>query len=174
MPAVWYFCLMARSSCGPSKGNEYRTKAVILANGLSYRKLMAPGVRELLNSGIQYGAPTFNPRQLGSCTICVVGGANSAGQAILHLAQNQDATIKVLVRGSQGIKQTMSKYLVDRITAAPNVEGVAGFRSSKRKVVANLSDSLSKISIVVVQRLPLNIFVSSSVQCRKLNGCRQN
>ena len=108
------------------EGGQYRTKAVILANGLSYRKLEAPGVPDLLNLGVQYGAPTSNPRQLGKCTIYVVGAANSAGQAIMHLSQNPNATIKVLVRGSKGIEETMSKYLVDRIRAAPNVEVLQG------------------------------------------------
>jgi len=108
------------------EGGEYRTKAVILANGLSYRKLDAPGIKELLNYGVQYGAPTFNPRNLGQCTIYVVGGANSAGQAILHLAQNPEATIKVLIRGTKTIHQQMSKYLVDRIQASKNVEVLQG------------------------------------------------
>ncbi|PIR86084.1 hypothetical protein COU14_00885, partial [Candidatus Kaiserbacteria bacterium CG10_big_fil_rev_8_21_14_0_10_44_10] len=108
------------------EGGEYRTKAVILANGLSYRKLEAPGIKDLLNCGVQYGAPTFNPHKLGKCTICVVGGANSAGQAVLHLAQNPDATIKVLIRGTKTIEQQMSKYLIDRIKASANVEVLQG------------------------------------------------
>ncbi|MCA9365974.1 FAD-dependent oxidoreductase [Candidatus Kaiserbacteria bacterium] len=109
------------------EGGEYRTKAVILANGLSYRKLDAPGIKELLNRGVQYGAPTTNPHQMGKCTICVVGGANSAGQAIMHLSQNEDAKVKVLIRGTKPIESQMSKYLVDRVHAAPNVEVMQGF-----------------------------------------------
>lgn len=108
------------------EGGEYRTKVVILANGLSYRKLKAPGIKELLNCGVQYGAPTSNPRQLGKCVICVVGGANSAGQAVLHLAQNPDAVIKVLIRGEKTIHDQMSKYLVDRIQTSVNVEVLHG------------------------------------------------
>lgn len=108
------------------EGGEYRTKAVILANGLSYRKLTAPGVQELLHRGVQYGAPTSNPMQWGKCTVYIVGGANSAGQAIMHLAQNPDATIKVLIRGNKTIEDQMSKYLVDRVHAAPNVEVLQG------------------------------------------------
>lgn len=104
------------------EGGEHVTKAVILSSGLSYRKLVAVGVDELLGKGILYGAPTSNAMQLGKCTVCVVGGANSAGQAIMHLSRNPDCTIKVLVRGSKGIETQMSKYLVDRIYGCPNVE----------------------------------------------------
>lgn len=108
------------------EGGMYTTKAVILANGLSYRRLQAKGIAELLHRGIQYGAPTFNPRKLGKCTVCVVGGANSAGQAIIHLSQNPEATIKVLVRGTAKIEDQMSKYLVEKIWATPNVEVLHG------------------------------------------------
>lgn len=104
------------------EGLILQAKAVILATGLSYAKLSAPGVAELLGKGVLYGAPTFNPRELGACTICVVGGANSAGQAVMWLSQNPDSQIKLLIRGSKTIDDTMSKYLADRIRACPNIE----------------------------------------------------
>lgn len=106
------------------EGLEFITKAVILANGLSYRKLPVGGVEELLGKGIMYGAPTTNPRLLGKCNICVVGGANSAGQAVMHLSQNPDAHICMLVRGRFTIEDQMSKYLVDRIYECPNIKVV--------------------------------------------------
>ena len=101
---------------------EFIAKTVILASGLSYRKLEAVGVKELLGKGVQYGAPTFSPDKLGICNICVVGAANSAGQAVMHLSQNPNINIKVLVRGKRPIEDQMSKYLVDRIYGCSNVE----------------------------------------------------
>lgn len=101
---------------------EFIAKTVIIASGLSYRKLDAPGVKELLGKGVQYGAPTFSPEKLGTCNICVVGAANSAGQAVMHLSQNPNARIKVLVRGKKPIETQMSKYLVERVYGCNNVE----------------------------------------------------
>jgi thioredoxin reductase (NADPH) len=104
------------------EGSALITKSVILGNGLSYRKLQVPGVVELLGKGVLYGAPTANAHQLGKCTACVVGGANSAGQAVMFLSQNPDCSIKLLVRGKNPIESQMSKYLSDRIYKCPNVE----------------------------------------------------
>jgi len=108
------------------EGMEIISKAVLLANGLSYNKLAMPGVNELLGRGVLYGAPTYPPDRLGECTVCVVGGANSAGQAVMHLVKNPNLKIKVLVRGDRTIEHQMSKYLVDRIRACPQVEVLQG------------------------------------------------
>lgn len=104
------------------EGGRFQAKAVILATGLSYKKLEAPGVIELMDKGVRYGAPVSSPDKLGACTICVVGSANSAGQAVMHLAKNSQCTIKVLIRGKKTIADQMSKYLVDRIMGQTNVE----------------------------------------------------
>lgn len=104
------------------EGGLYQAKAVILATGLSYKKLEAPGVIEMMDKGVRYGAPVSSPDKLGACTICVVGSANSAGQAVMHLAQNSKCTIKILIRGKKTIADQMSKYLVDRILSQSNVE----------------------------------------------------
>ena len=104
------------------QGDTITTKAVIIAAGLSYNKLNAPGVEKLLGKGVMYGSPTSNPRLLGSCTAYVVGGANSAGQAVAHLAKNPNARIKMLVRSPEGLKVSMSQYLIDRIEKMANVE----------------------------------------------------
>lgn len=104
------------------EGSILHSKAIILATGLSYAKLQAPGVADFLGKGVLYGAPTSNPRELGQCTICVVGGANSAGQAVMWLSQNSDSQIKLLIRGDKPIEATMSKYLADRVRACSNIE----------------------------------------------------
>lgn len=97
---------------------EYRARTVLLALGLQYRRLQADGVSRLSGRGIFYGAPpTALPR--GKCCIAVVGGANSAGQAVVKIAQNKKATVYLLVRKT--LSEKMSQYLIDRIRSLDNV-----------------------------------------------------
>jgi thioredoxin reductase (NADPH) len=96
---------------------EFAAKAIILAQGLNYRTHGARGISELLGRGVHYGMPP-NLAQIGGCTIIIVGGANSAGQAILKLASLKKVKVKVLVR--RPLEETMSTYLIDRIKATPN------------------------------------------------------
>lgn len=125
------------------EGLEVSAKAVVVASGLSYKKLAAPGVIEFLGRGVLYGAPTSNPNELGDCTVCVVGAANSAGQAVLHLAKNPRIKIKVLVRSTEGLEVSMSQYLLDRIKQLPNVEVLTGVEVTK----VSGSDFLSEIEL---------------------------
>lgn len=122
------------------EGMEVSARAVILAPGLSYRKLEAVGVKELIGKGVLYGAPTSSPSVLGKCTVFIVGGANSVGQAVMHLSQNLDISIKILVRGQKGIEEQMSKYLVDRIRACPRVEVITDVQVSKVVGTERLTD----------------------------------
>lgn len=102
----------------------YVAKMVILATGLSYRRLGTPGLSGLLGRGAQYGSPTIDPLSLGDCTICIIGGANSAGQAAMDLSRNTKAKIKILVR--KNLAAQMSKYLLDRIEQCPTIEVLEG------------------------------------------------
>lgn len=104
------------------EGVELIAKSVLLTSGLSYNKLLAPGINELLGHGVLYGSPTYPAEKLGACTVCIVGGANSAGQAVMHLAQSTDISIKLLIRGKKTIDDQMSAYLVKRIRDCPRVE----------------------------------------------------
>ena len=156
------------------QGTEIIAKTVILANGLSYRKLPATGVNELLGRGVLYGAPTSNPDLLGECTICVVGGANSAGQAVMHLSKNSRARIKMVVRGD-GIESQMSKYLVDRIHACHNVEVLAhtnvqaahGVEKLERLHLVNSDGSDDGVE---VEANHLFIFIGAIPKTQWLNG----
>lgn len=98
-------------------GDYYDAKTVLLSNGLSYRRHSASGLGQFMGRGCYYGA---GPRPSEKCEIAVVGGANSAGQAVLALARNQRATVKLLVRKT--LNAQMSTYLIDRIRATPNIE----------------------------------------------------
>lgn len=155
------------------EGVEIITKAVLLANGLSYSKLEAPGVKEFLGRGVLYGAPTYPSDRLGECTICVVGAANSAGQAVVHLSKNPDLKIKVLVRGKRTIEDKMSKYLVDRIRSCPNVEVL-----QDRTVVEALgSGHLEAIRVMsgdqqeeLIEAAHLFIYIGAAPKTEWLNG----
>ena len=85
--------------------------------GMDWRRLDVDGVDELLGRGVYYGAGRSEAAQCGDDDVVVVGAGNSAGQAVLNLA-NAGARVKMLVRGDR-LGKTMSAYLVDRIEQHP-------------------------------------------------------
>lgn len=103
--------------------STYSARAVIVSNGLSYRRLNADGLGALMGHGVHYGMPHgASLRHLKHAVI--VGGANSAGQACIKLASNSRTKVTMLVRSS--LEKGMSSYLIDRIREAPNVTVVEG------------------------------------------------
>ncbi len=94
--------------------------AVVLATGVSYRRIGIPGLDELTGSGVFYGASTAEARGLAHQRVYVVGGGNSAGQAALHLARSA-GRVTVLVRGPS-LAADMSQYLLEAIAAVPNID----------------------------------------------------
>ena len=95
---------------------EARARAVILATGVSYRRLGIPALEDLTGSGVFYGASAADAQGLAGQDVYVVGGGNSAGQAALHLSRYAHQ-VTILVRG-QSLAQSMSAYLRDEIAAA--------------------------------------------------------
>lgn len=106
-----------------SNEHEYRAsgRIVIVAVGATWRKLDVPGVTEQLNKSFHYGPYHSMKVQKGKRYV-VVGGGNSSGQAIIHLAEHAQ---KVTVLARSGLS-SMSQYLIDRINSAPNVEVLKG------------------------------------------------
>jgi thioredoxin reductase (NADPH) len=104
-------------------GREVSSHCVVLAPGVQYRKLDIPGGDTLTGRGIYYGAALVEAVSCREEDIYMVGGANSAGQAALHFAKYA-RTVTMLVRG-EGLSATMSKYLIDEITATSNIVVVA-------------------------------------------------
>jgi thioredoxin reductase (NADPH) len=100
-------------------GGEVEARSVVVSTGVSYRRLEADGVEQLTGRGIYYGATAAEAAQTSDDMVYIVGGANSAGQAALNFAKHAKQ-VTLVVRGSD-LLATMSTYLVDRITAAPNV-----------------------------------------------------
>jgi thioredoxin reductase (NADPH) len=101
-------------------GGEVTARAIVLATGVSYRRLGAPGLEALTGSGVYYGASVAEASGLAGEDVYVVGGGNSAGQAAMHLARFA-RRVTMVVRGPS-LKATMSNYLLDEIGAAANVE----------------------------------------------------
>ena len=101
-------------------GTEVETASVILAMGVSYRRLGIPALEELEGSGVFYGSSPSEARQFTDANVYVVGGANSAGQAAVHLARYAEK-VSLLVRGSS-LSASMSRYLIDEIEGKDNIE----------------------------------------------------
>ena len=103
---------------GDNTGIEARS--VIVASGVLYRKLTAPGLPELTGRGVYYGAAASDAKSVEGDDVYIIGGANSAGQAALNMARHARCVVMLVRSGDLG--SGMSQYLVDRITAAPNIE----------------------------------------------------
>jgi thioredoxin reductase (NADPH) len=101
-------------------GSEIEARALLVATGVSYRRLDAPGIGTFTGAGVYYGATASEASACLGDDVFVVGAANSAGQAVLNLARYAKRVV-LLVRGDD-LGKSMSRYLVERIEAADNVE----------------------------------------------------
>jgi thioredoxin reductase (NADPH) len=99
---------------------EIEARALVVATGVSYRRLDAAGIDTLTGRGVYYGADAGDAKQCEGEEVFVVGAANSAGQAALNLARHAKR-VTMVVRAAT-LTATMSQYLVQRIEAAPNIE----------------------------------------------------
>jgi thioredoxin reductase (NADPH) len=100
-------------------GSEIRSRAVVVATGMAYRRLGIPALDALTGAGVFYGAAATEARAMKDSEVYVVGGANSAGQAAVHLARYA-AQVTVLIRG-RSLADSMSEYLIREIESAPNI-----------------------------------------------------
>jgi thioredoxin reductase (NADPH) len=103
-----------------SDGSELAGYAVLIAPGMEVRRLETAGVNELLGAGVYYGAALTEAATYRGQDVCVVGGANSAGQGAMFFSRHA-RKVTVLVRGAD-LGAAMSRYLVDRLGETPNVE----------------------------------------------------
>jgi thioredoxin reductase (NADPH) len=108
-----------RHALALTDGSQVEARAVIIATGVTYRRLGIPDLDRLVGAGVFYGAAGVAAPAVAGENVCVVGGANSAGQAALHLAKFA-ARVTVLVRGPS-LAAGMSAYLVRQIEATPNI-----------------------------------------------------
>jgi thioredoxin reductase (NADPH) len=100
--------------------NEIRGRSVVIATGVSYRRLGVPVLEALVGSGVFYGAASSEGAAMRDRRVFVVGGGNSAGQAARHLARHA-AHVTLVVRRA-GLSETMSDYLVQEITRDPRID----------------------------------------------------
>jgi thioredoxin reductase (NADPH) len=107
-------------ACQLDGGESVSARAVVLATGVDWRRLQAKGEDRLLGRGIFYGAARHEAINVVGKKIFIVGGGNSAGQAAVFLS-SYAAEVKVLVRGD-GLKRTMSRYLIDQIASKANIQ----------------------------------------------------
>ncbi len=101
-------------------GSELSCKAVVLTTGVAWRTLDVPGIESLLGVGVYYGAAKTEAATYRGQDVCVVGAGNSAGQGALFFSRTA-RRVTLLVR-SESLGKSMSRYLIDRIAATPNIE----------------------------------------------------
>ena len=147
-----------RVSMGDS---EMTARAVLLATGVSYRRLGVAAVDEFVGAGVFYGAATSAAREMVGGNVIVVGGGNSAGQAAVHLAKFA-RSVTVLIR-RDSLSATMSDYLIREIDATPNIvvrgnsyvtDGGGGVRLEWVTLSSTTSAESERVAVDGAPRMP--------------------
>jgi thioredoxin reductase (NADPH) len=136
-------------------GAELSCHALLVATGVQWRKLDAPGVERLTGAGIYYGAAMTEAMSAKDEDVFVIGGANSAGQAAMYFSKYARRVV-MLVRGSS-LAASMSQYLINQLKETPNVQ----IEYNSSLVEAHGKDHLESISVRCsttneVNRVPAN------------------
>src|ERR1700733_12694122 len=103
--------------------SEVPARAVIIATGARYQRLAISSVEQFEGNGVYYAATDLETRSCSGSDVVVVGGGNSAGQAAIYLSQG-GSTVSIVIRRPD-LSSSMSRYLIDRIAADPNIEVLA-------------------------------------------------
>jgi thioredoxin reductase (NADPH) len=122
-------------------GTSIDAHTVLLATGVSYRRLQAPGLDELTGRGVYYGSALTEATACLGQDVYVVGGANSAGQAALFLSRYANS-VTLLVRGAS-LEKSMSYYLTKRIADSPSIT----VRTCTEVIGASGGDHLEKLTL---------------------------
>jgi len=101
-------------------GRKLKSRTVVIASGARYRRPDVPRLIEFEGRGVWYWASALEAKMCAQTEVALVGGGNSAGQAAVFLAEHA-SKVHLLVRGPS-LAATMSRYLIDRIAATPNIE----------------------------------------------------
>ncbi|HEX5067002.1 MAG TPA: FAD-dependent oxidoreductase [Myxococcota bacterium] len=109
----------ARFQLSLANQEKVSARTVVIASGARYRRLDVPHLAEFEGTTVHYWASPLESRLCADAEVALVGAGNSAGQAVVYLAE-QAKRVTLLVRGTS-LDATMSRYLVERITALPNV-----------------------------------------------------
>jgi thioredoxin reductase (NADPH) len=100
-------------------GNEVSCHALLIASGLSWKRLDIPGIERFQEAGVYYGASLSEAGLCSGEDVYVVGGANSAGQAAVYFSRFA-RSVTILIRGDS-LEKGMSQYLIDQISEIPNI-----------------------------------------------------
>ncbi len=137
---------------GFADGGSIDAHTVILATGVAYRQLDAPGLREFTGRGVYYGSALTEAAACAGQDIYIVGGANSAGQAAVYLSRHAKS-VTLLVRG-QSLQRSMSYYLIRQIENIPainvrtctEVSGAEGSDHLESLTLHNTADGSTEIA----------------------------
>ena len=129
-----------------SDGSEISCQALLIATGVSYRRLEIPGVDKLTGAGVYYGAAATEAISCTNEDAYIVGAGNSAGQAAMYLSRFAKH-VTLIVRG-ESLAKTMSQYLIDQIGKTPNI--TVQLRS--RVIEAKGNGRLDEITIASEER----------------------
>ena len=153
-------------------GTKLRTRCILIATGVSYRRLDLPRFREFEGAGVYYAATEMEARLCRGDEVAVVGAGNSAGQAIVYLSRYA-RTVHVVVRGDD-LGASMSRYLVDRVE---HLENVVIHRSAMVSAVEG-NGHLTGISVrngsgqeTRLNTPALFMFIGADPNTNWLNGC---
>jgi thioredoxin reductase (NADPH) len=132
-------------------GRELVTRALLAATGMFYREHPAPGVAELTGAGVYYGAALTEAPAISGRRVLLVGGGNSAGQGAMYLSRHAKE-VQIVVR-RDGLRDTMSRYLIDQIAKTPNIrllprtqiERVEGEGHVERVALTSLDDGSCRL-----------------------------
>ena len=106
-----------------SDGTSIHSHALLLATGVEWRRLDVAGIDALLGAGVYYGAGPSEARAMRDGHVIVVGGGNSAGQAVVRFSRYAK---KVTLLARSSLSKSMSRYLIDHVSMIPNAEVVTG------------------------------------------------
>jgi thioredoxin reductase (NADPH) len=139
-----------------SGGMEAEARSIVLAGGVSYRRLGIPALEELTGSGVFYGVSPSDGQVFDGGRVFVVGGGNAAGQAAVHLSRYADS-VTLVVRGA-ALGASMSEYLVREVESRANVEvrlatSVVGGAGDERLERLELVDGTGRVEEVVADAL---------------------
>jgi thioredoxin reductase (NADPH) len=153
-------------------GTRLRTRCVLVASGVEYRKLDVPGFDEFEGAGIYYAATEMEARYCRGEEIVVVGAGNSAGQAIMFLSKYA-SRVHVVVRG-RDLEASMSRYLVDRVEKMDNVSIHCGAVVTGLEGNGHLSAvqvNLAKGGQQTFETNSLYLFIGADPNTLWLHGC---
>jgi len=131
--------------------------SLLLATGVQWRKLDAPGIENLTGAGIYYGAAMTEALNCAGEDVYIVGGANSAGQAAMYCARYARRVV-MLVRGAS-LAASMSQYLIDQIKQTPNIQ--IEYNSSVAEVYGD--GRLESISVHCTESGETNVYPANSL-----------